>query len=834
LQVAMARFQREAQILGQIKHPNAVLVMDFGVEERGAQPVPYLVTEFLRGHSLEVELERKGSLPLVDVERLLTPLCDAVEEAHQVGVVHRDIKPSNVFLERLRDGTEVVKVLDFGIAKFVELSAEGLRRTQLPAPPAPSDLEFEDEVFQVRAQEPGTVAMRRRSKAFHDIMATAEDAITEAGFMVGTLPYMAPEQMTGGRVSRQTDVYAIATLIWRMLAGRLPFEGTEDDLIDAKMAGNPPAFSDVGTSVPADLEETLRAALSVQPSARPNSVLVLGEALRRAVIHGGGARRRVDVPADLTAGATILQRVSAVLGALGDAAERDEGYAAARDGLLSLDHIVARLLRSVREDSTPGPQANWAQPALAFSTALDALDRALAGITAHHGDEHLEYLRVLWAHLASNAHAVVALAMPPRDFGRPTTAATTPFGDLTTAAQGALLELADRLLARDVLDSAEALDALLREHLDAVQAALAAGAHAPDTVCQRLVAGLFRHADTLLLMELFPSGPRVRLLPLLARIPVTDVLGFGRLATLFSSSDVAGAEDLLATPVEQLEPDAPARVLRRCLLFHPAQPLREAAAAALAVSDFWNVAVYPRTPLGVLHLIFARVSRVAPAEYLKVFFLCVRDTVRAANTHEDLSLGFQLLRLFFSVPSYHEDIIFEPLLELDATLRARAGDQGFQPTDSNLYSDALAEFQAGGVVETQPPASLSHIPLPIQRRLAREGHFLAFFVSHTNERVARETLPHLMRQEDVTRFLRIPTIHRAVLVELAKVKRFFRQEGARNALLTNPRTPAHVARVFLPFIPQEQLKMLAQNRHISQEVRVLAEGFVERLALRRQ
>ena len=78
---------------------------------------------------------------------------------------------------------------------------------------------------------------------------------------------------------------------------------------------------------------------------------------------------------------------------------------------------------------------------------------------------------------------------------------------------------------------------------------------------------------------------------------------------------------------------------------------------------------------------------------------------------------------------------------------------------------------------------MREIPLPIQRKIAREGHFLAFFVSHSNDKVALETLPHLYKKDDITRFLRIPTINRLVLTDLAKRRRFFRKEMPRLALL---------------------------------------------------
>ena len=109
--------------------------MDFGVDERGKSSVPYLVTEYLQGISLQAAMEAQEMYSLADALDILSPLCEAVSELHEVGIVHRDIKPSNVFLENLRDGSQVVKVLDFGIAKFLEYS-----ETRLSAHPEVRDI----------------------------------------------------------------------------------------------------------------------------------------------------------------------------------------------------------------------------------------------------------------------------------------------------------------------------------------------------------------------------------------------------------------------------------------------------------------------------------------------------------------------------------------------------------------------------------------------------------------------------------------------------------------------------------------------------------------------
>ncbi|HEY1099215.1 MAG TPA: serine/threonine-protein kinase, partial [Myxococcota bacterium] len=104
VRVAVQRFHKEARILGAVKHPNAVLITDFDVDTRSTGAVPFLVTELLRGRPLSALLDDKRVLDLDEVERIVGPLAEAVDEAHALGIIHRDLKPSNVFLERLRDG----------------------------------------------------------------------------------------------------------------------------------------------------------------------------------------------------------------------------------------------------------------------------------------------------------------------------------------------------------------------------------------------------------------------------------------------------------------------------------------------------------------------------------------------------------------------------------------------------------------------------------------------------------------------------------------------------------------------------------------------------------
>jgi serine/threonine protein kinase len=173
-QIQRGRFAREAKALAALQHPNIVAVLDYGVSEAR----PYLVMELLEGETLSQRLH-EGPLPLESALQTVQQLLEALSFMHRAQLVHRDVKPSNVFLIRTPDGHDRVKVLDFGLAKF----------TATP------------------------------------MVVNSDPTLTRDGAILGTPAYMSPEQATGEIVDARSDVYAVGVILFRMLSGRLPFEG---------------------------------------------------------------------------------------------------------------------------------------------------------------------------------------------------------------------------------------------------------------------------------------------------------------------------------------------------------------------------------------------------------------------------------------------------------------------------------------------------------------------------------------------------------------------------------------------------------------------------------
>ena len=216
-----ARFQREGMSACRIRHPNAVAVLDFSFTRGG---LPFMVMELLEGHSLAAELERNGRLAPSRCAEILSPVCEVLTEAHALGIVHRDVKPPNIFLHQGRRG-EVVKVLDFGLAKLIG-----------------------DEVISQK--------------------------LTLDGVGPGTPLYMAPERFSEAPYDGGADVYSLGVMLYEMLAGRPPFDASGGNPLRMALmhlSESPRPLREVAPELPGAVEEVVLQALEKKPQKRPSA-----------------------------------------------------------------------------------------------------------------------------------------------------------------------------------------------------------------------------------------------------------------------------------------------------------------------------------------------------------------------------------------------------------------------------------------------------------------------------------------------------------------------------------------------------------------------------------
>jgi eukaryotic-like serine/threonine-protein kinase len=219
---ARARFRREAKAAAQLSSAHVVRIFDYGTEGEA----PYIAMELLAGEDLKSRLERVGSLSLGEASAVVTQIAKALAEAHSAGLVHRDVKPRNVFLARA-GGDEIVKVLDFGIAK---------------------DLTARDE--------------------------------TQTGVLLGSPHYMSPEQARGSEVDGRSDVWSLAVVTFEMLSCEKPFPGTALGDVIARICIEPPRrLSEVAPELPAELDAVFERALAKEPVERFEGVRAFAQAL---------------------------------------------------------------------------------------------------------------------------------------------------------------------------------------------------------------------------------------------------------------------------------------------------------------------------------------------------------------------------------------------------------------------------------------------------------------------------------------------------------------------------------------------------------------------------
>ncbi len=220
----LGRFQREAESAGALESDHIASAVDFGIAADGS---PFIVMEYLVGEDLASLLGRESRLPLERAADLCIQACHGAEAAHVAGIVHRDLKPKNLFICRREDGTDLLKILDFGIAKLVPMRYD--------------------------------------------------HATTDTGTVMGTPAYMSPEHARGERtLDPRSDVYALGSILFEMLSGQLPHPGDSPNAILHHISTrNPVSLALAAPGLPGALVETVDRALATAPDARPQSAKAL-------------------------------------------------------------------------------------------------------------------------------------------------------------------------------------------------------------------------------------------------------------------------------------------------------------------------------------------------------------------------------------------------------------------------------------------------------------------------------------------------------------------------------------------------------------------------------
>jgi serine/threonine-protein kinase len=225
---AIARFNREASNASRLNHPNICAIYDFGETPDG---LIYLAMEFIEGTSLTSLVEKSGALPPARAAAIIHQSADALQVAHDAGIVHRDLKPDNIMIAKNRDGSDLAKVVDFGIAKAHSSDAQ---------------------------------------------------KVTKTGMVVGTPEYMSPEQLSGDKLDGRSDIYSLALVAFNCLTGKLPFpaESAQEAMI-ARLIEQPKTLAEMKPDVawPAEVQAVLDKALARDANERYQSAAQFGREL---------------------------------------------------------------------------------------------------------------------------------------------------------------------------------------------------------------------------------------------------------------------------------------------------------------------------------------------------------------------------------------------------------------------------------------------------------------------------------------------------------------------------------------------------------------------------
>ncbi len=259
------RFARECGTVAELNHPNTIQVFDFGTTPEG---LLYIVMEYVKGQSVAAVIEKEGPMDPVRVEKILAQVCGSLQEAHEAGIVHRDLKPENVVLCDRAGQKDWVEVLDFGIAKR---SSEN---------------------------DPN------------------EAKLTQQGMVLGTPPYMSPEQFTGLPINARSDIYALGVMSYEMLTGQLPFEAnTAWEWATKHMTAQPKPIEAQanGALLPEKMRATIMRALEKRPEDRPASAKEFMESF------AGGAATVPTAPVASSRTPMKTEMGQPVVGAMGGA-----------------------------------------------------------------------------------------------------------------------------------------------------------------------------------------------------------------------------------------------------------------------------------------------------------------------------------------------------------------------------------------------------------------------------------------------------------------------------------------------------------------------------------
>lgn len=282
------------------------------------------------------------------------------------------------------------------------------------------------------------------------------------------------------------------------------------------------------------------------------------------------------------------------------------------------------------------------------------------------------------------------------------------------------------------------------------------------------------------------------------------------------STRVERAEAILAEA-----PESERTVLCQFLAIHPSRACRRLGRAGLPLGALWDLATGRKMRLLLLRELVQSACSQAPDPFVRALFLLVRPRLAGARSRLELEYAYRAMVHFYRRSLFLEDADFELLQDLHEALRETARLQALTSIDE-AYAERFLKILHKRPLEGETIYRLSHVPVTIQRRLARRGHHPKVFICNVRDPIADETIPHVRFRDDVHQFLALPAINSKALEKLGSDERVHRVPRNRFVFCRNPRAQSYLVKRFVGQLGRRELQLLAEDRHAAQSSRELA------------
>lgn len=378
----------------------------------------------------------------------------------------------------------------------------------------------------------------------------------------------------------------------------------------------------------------------------------------------------------------------------------------------------------------------------------------------------------------------------------------------------------EKLLSGDELQESEGIDWLLKTSFTETQKRLK---HLTDTESLHLVLDvLWKHFPRILLYyhECFWDLGAY----MLAQQPLKWKLRFHAVKTLLKRSlSAKQAADVLHrfVPCEQ-------HILSAFLALHPKRECRRIALQNLPSEARWDILLCSAVPWLIVKELVEKSCQDSSDSYIKALFLLLRPRLIEVSSPLAIGKAYQILTVFYYVPLFLQETFFRALIDLHKQLHGKAQRSPITSVLEQEMKRAFRAFCAKNRLRDVDIREMTHIPLPIQRKLAHDGYLPEYFICNLRDIIALETVPHVERRPDVIKFLRLRRINSRALEKLASNKRLMREYHNRSTFCFNPKANSVLIRTYLSTLTRRDIKELSRNRNVSAYARELAIKYLSR------